>query len=136
MKSSFVLPLLKDGVRFEDCIILRPKIPPWHLDFSSPIAERLLFPGGDLFECLFLVRLYLERRVLMVCCNGAQEAAWASSMARDMGGGARVYLTKLGTPAKLSDLVWTLDEAPVHVVVSVGNQCEFHKNWLMSLDSL
>ena len=87
----------------------------------------------DVFEALMQIRVVLDHHDILVLCNGARRDAWPSSMARDMGGGRRVYVTAIGRRACFpTDLVATFDRAPSESVSTVPAQLDFHRRWLES----
>jgi hypothetical protein len=89
--------------------------------------------AGDLFDCLVKIRMDLEMDGAKILCNGARLDAYPSPMARDMGGGRKVYLMRMGEVAQHEDLVGTFDEAPVEKIGSVADQRSFYLSWLKSV---
>jgi hypothetical protein len=81
------------------------------------------------------LRLFLEKHNFQIVCEGAKLNAWASSMCRDMSGGRRVYLTKMGQRAKIQELTNTFCDAGVENLATVAQQSEYHKAWLGSIMS-
>jgi hypothetical protein len=84
----------------------------------------------DLFECLRTIRRALEPSDVRLCCNGARVDAWASGMARDMGGGEKAYILHMSRRAQLSDLVSIFDPAPVETVGTVDEQEAYAHRWM------
>ena len=54
--------------------------------------------GPDMFEALVRLRRQLEPDGLMVAVQGSRRDTYPSGMARDMGGGMRVYIMRPGQP--------------------------------------
>jgi hypothetical protein len=92
--------------------------------------RKLRAEASDLFDCLVKIRLDLELEGAKILCNGARLDAFPSPMARDMGGGRKVYLLRMGEPAQLENLVNTFDEAPIEKIASVAEQKKFYLDWL------
>jgi len=86
--------------------------------------------GPDMFETLVRLRRQLEADGLMVAVQGSRRDTYPSGMVRDMGGGMRVYVIRPGRPARLEDLVETLDDAPPGQMATVSEQRAFFEAWL------
>lgn len=82
-----------------------------------------------MFEALVRLRRQLEPDGLMVAVQGAQRDTYPSGMARDMGGGMKVYVMHLGRRAQREDLVETLDGAPADQLATVDEQRAFAEAW-------
>lgn len=95
-------------------------------DYTCPYTAT----APDMFEALVRLRRQLEPDGLMVAVQGSRRDTYPSGMARDMGGGMRIYLMHPGLRARLDDLVETLDEAPLDQVATVEEQRAFFKSWL------
>ena len=76
--------------------------------------------AGDLFDALVEVRRQLEPDGWLVAVQGARRDTYPSGMARDMGGGASVYVLRLGEPAR--ERVRTFDDAPPELLGTVEEQ--------------
>jgi hypothetical protein len=85
--------------------------------------------GPDMFETLVRLRRQLEPDGLMVAVQGSRRDTYPSGMARDMGGGMRVYVMRPGLPARPEDLVKTLDDAPPDQMATVDEQRAFVQTW-------
>jgi hypothetical protein len=83
----------------------------------------------DMFEALIRFRRQLEPDGLTVAVQGARRDTNPSGMARDMGGGMQVYVLRPGLPARLEDLVETLDDAPPGQIATVDEQRVFAEAW-------
>jgi hypothetical protein len=83
-----------------------------------------------MFEALVRLRRQLEPDGLMVMVQGARRYTYPSGMVRDMGGGMQVYVIRPGLPARLEDLVETLDDAPPDQVATVDEQRAIFEAWL------
>jgi hypothetical protein len=86
--------------------------------------------GSDMFKALVRLRRQLEPDGLTVAVQGARHDTYPSGMARDMGGGMKVYVIHPGLPASQEDLVKTLDDAPPDQMATVDEQRRFFEAWL------
>jgi hypothetical protein len=84
--------------------------------------------GRDLFDALQQLRLQLEPLGWIPLCNGARVDCYPSGMARDMGGGQKVYI--LGSEPGRPPLVETLEPAPREMVGTVADQDAHYERWL------
>lgn len=84
----------------------------------------------DMFEALVRLRRQLEPDGLTVAVQGARRDTYPSGMARDMGGGMRIYVLKTEGRARMDDLVETLDDAPPDQIGTVDEQRAFADAWL------
>jgi hypothetical protein len=84
----------------------------------------------DLFECLVRLRRQLEPDGWQVAVQGSRLDAYPSGMARDQGGGQRVYVMRHGRQAKIEDLVDTFADAEVDQLASIEDQKAFVTTWL------
>ena len=91
------------------------------------------FTAPDLFDALVAFRVYLEERGYLLLCNAARRDAYPSRMAREMGGGRKVYVLRMGRQARMSDLVDSLEEASLELVTTVAAQKAAYEAWLDSL---
>ncbi|HEY7023128.1 MAG TPA: hypothetical protein VH349_18565 [Ktedonobacterales bacterium] len=103
------------------------------LTVRSPMFGEGTFTAPDLFDALVAFRLYLEARGYLLLCNAARRDAYPSRMAREMGGGRKVYLLCMGCQARMSDLVDSLEEASLELVTTVAAQKAAYEAWLDSL---
>lgn len=85
--------------------------------------------GPDMFEALVRLRRQLEPEGLMIAVQGSRRDAYPSGMARDMGGGERIYVIRPGHNALLDDLVDTFADAPVDQLATVDEQRAFWEAW-------
>lgn len=83
-----------------------------------------------MFEALVRLRRQLEPDGLTVAVQGARRDTYPSGMARDMGGGMRIYVLKPEGRARMDDLVETLDDAPPDQIGTVDEQRAFADAWL------
>ena len=104
------------------------------LTIEAPDVDLALQADGpDLFAALQQLRRSLELLGWVPLCNGARVDCYPSGMARDMGGGASVYVlsAKPGLHRRLP-LVGTFDPAPKESVGTVEDQDEYFRRWLGS----
>ncbi|HEY6276869.1 MAG TPA: hypothetical protein VIX86_11115 [Streptosporangiaceae bacterium] len=87
--------------------------------------------GPDLFSALQQLRKTLEPLGWVPLCNGARVDCYPSGMARDMGGGASVYvLSAKPGPRRRLPLVGTFGPASKESVGTVVDQDIYFKKWL------
>lgn len=127
------LQIVDDSGRISTCSVSHPDTRPWKLEFENEELGRVAFAAPDLFGCLCDLRLWLASRGFRILCNGARIDTWASSMARQMGGARKVYVTKMGSPAMLTDLVPIFGEATADKLGTVEEQADYHRKWRESL---
>ena len=107
--------------------------PPWGLALSGLSLPVLEFSGSDLFEAQIALRLQLENIDARLLCAGARTDVFPSGMSRDMGGGRKAYITRIGAPSSRADLVDIFDFAEPKTIGSVEEQKAFHEKWAESL---
>jgi hypothetical protein len=112
----------------EDCSL---EIDGWELIFSGGGMRLQRFADRDLFEAFLSLRKTLEEKGIQLLCAGARPEAFPSGMSRDMGGGRKAYITKIGSPA--SALVDIFEDAEAGMVGTVSQQLSFHQQWVQSL---
>ena len=83
--------------------------------------------GDDAFEALDGIREQLEPSGWLIAVQGSRLDTYPSGMARDMGGGFTVYITRIGQPAK--DTVGTFEEADPSLLATVAEQREHWRRW-------
>jgi len=121
-----------DGT-IEDCSVEIAQDPQWKLIFSGVGLQRCEFSCGDLFDAFTLLRKALEEDRIQLLCAGARPEVFPSGMSRDMAGGRKAYVTKLGSPALRTDLVDIFDYSDAQCVGRVSDQQAFHQKWVTSL---
>ncbi|MDQ0378608.1 hypothetical protein [Amycolatopsis thermophila] len=90
--------------------------------------------GPDMFEALVRLRRQLEAEGLSIAVQGSRRDTYPSGMARDMGGGERVYVLRPGQAARGDDLVDTFAEASLDQLATVEEQRTFWEAWLKDTD--
>ncbi|MDG3007307.1 hypothetical protein [Paludisphaera mucosa] len=121
-----------NGVLF-NCSVSSSDSPPWSLEFENDVLGRIALAGPDLFECLCQLRHWLASKDFRILVNGARIDAWPSSMARQMGGARKLYVTRIGSRAVFEDLVPIFGETTADKLGTVKEQADYHKQWLESL---
>ena len=121
-----------DGV-IEECSVEIVQDPQWKLIFSGVGLQGREFVNGDIFDAFISLRTALETIGVQVLCAGARPNVFPSGMSRDMGGGRKAYITRLGSPALRADLVDIFDYSDAQSVGSVSDQQAFHEKWAASL---
>ncbi len=120
-----------------ECSIEFSTTPPWELRLLGETNGVVEYSckGEDLFDCLTELRLQnLEKRGSLILCNGARFDVYPSRMSRQMSGGRKAYIMRIGQPSRRTDLVDIFD--PVEdfsSVATVAEQKDFYKKWLNSL---
>lgn len=93
------------------------------------IGQKFDGAGPDMFEALVEIRRQLEPTGWRIAVQGARMDTYPSGMARDMGGGERVYVLRPRQQAKREDLVDTLEPADAHRLATVDEQAEYFDSW-------
>lgn len=133
MSEIIQLSLLQRDGEVSTCEILFPPAPPWFIRFGSPTLGTKIFEDDDLFECLRDIRRFLEEKGWSIVCNGARGDVYPSPMSRQMGGGRKSYVLRIGMQAHPSSLVDIFDPTTPDKISSVAEQDDFHKRWVESL---
>lgn len=97
------------------------------LEWSGPTLRA---SAPDVFEALVQIRLQLEPQGWFVAVQGSRLDAYPSGMARDMGGGERIYVMHPHRRARLEDLVDTMAPAEPASLATVAAQREYREKWL------
>lgn len=102
------------------------------LSIDSPELELALQADGpDLFAALQQLRKTLEQLGWFPLCNGARVDCYPSGMARDMGGGAGVYMLSARRHLRRRlPLIGTFEPAPKEAVGTVDAQDAYYDRWL------
>ncbi|WP_460107320.1 hypothetical protein [Pseudomonas sp. H1_F01] len=124
--------LFKDG-SLRKCFVKVAVSEPWVISFSQSDLGEIRYESDDLFKALLLLRSALEEQGHRLLCNGSRKNVVVSGMSRQMGGGRKAYLVRLGKPARRDDLVDIFDCIEPSFVDTVGQQIEFYNEWLRSL---
>lgn len=93
----------------------------------------MTFTDNDLFGALSKLRLQLEQNGYLLLCNAARKDAFPSRMAREMGGGRKIYLLTNGVQARREDLVDIFCAASLNQVCTVAEQLARYEEWMRSL---
>ncbi|MFD1146721.1 hypothetical protein [Saccharothrix hoggarensis] len=93
-------------------------------------GDRFTATAPDAFEALVRLRRQVEPHGWAVAVQGARRDAWPSGMARDMGGGLRVYVMRPGRAVTTEDdLVDTFADAPVDLLGTIAEQEAYRDAW-------
>lgn len=139
---SVEVPLIKvksDPSCQSKCVISYDRVvsyrgePPCVLTFQSSELGEHQFSGIDVFECLCNLRRFLEEKGWRILCNGARFDAYPSGMSRDMSGGHKLYIRKIGQHPQRSDLVKIFDKAEPEKIGTIEEQLSYYKQWLESI---
>lgn len=120
---------LSDG-RIEECSITFSTVPPWRIVVNGLGFSGEEFEASDLFETLVALRTALDRRGIKLLCAGARVDVYPSGMSRGMGGGRKAYVTTVGKPTAIADLVDIFYPALPEQVGSVLEQRAHHVQWM------
>lgn len=132
MIQQVTVKLLRSDGGIEDLVLRYPRwSDPWFIEILTDPVKK--YEGSDLFHCLQRLRADLEKEGTKILCNGARVDAHVSRMGRDMGGGRRVYITRLDRKAAPEDLVDTFGDAPADRVGTVAEQQRFFRQWIASV---
>ena len=99
------------------------------LQFNSREIEST---AHDYFSAMCAIRRVLEKEGGLLHCYGASRNVWASGMCRDMGAGMKAYKLRMGSHARISDLVCIFDTGPDISPATVDEQERFNQEWLAS----
>lgn len=128
-----VLVLQDAEGRQHACAIAYSRVPPYRLALTSEAAGDHSVEGPDQFENLATLRRTLEPKGLLILCNGARVDAWATAMSRQMGGGTKVYLLRMGEQAVRRALVNTFDPCDGALIGTVDEQKAYFLAWTRSI---
>lgn len=117
----------------EKCSLIVSQSVPWEIFFSGAGYEHEKFEGGDLFKAFLALRKRLEESGYKLLCNGARKDVLSSGMSRSMGGGRKAYVVKLGSQARMKDILDIFDYAEPDLIVSSHEQQQFNEQWFESL---
>lgn len=99
-------------------------------------AEHMLVgEGGDYFDALVALRKQLEAERTFIRVNGACRDVWPSGMSRSMGGGIKAYRMRLGSPARMADLVAIFECSAEAEPTTIAEQEKFRDQWFASLSA-
>lgn len=104
---------------------------PWCLKMRDGSLCESEFRDRDLFEALCRLREHFENKGEKVVCAGARFDVFPSGMSREMTGGRKAYVMKLGRQA--TEIVDIFDAANLLEISSVEDQREFRDQWIRSL---
>jgi hypothetical protein len=117
----------------EVCVLEYAAGSPVEMSVSCALFGTISVTADDLFEALILIRLEAEKHGYFILCNGARTDAYPSRMSRQMGGGGKLYVFKIGMPAQREDLVNIFEPAEFQHVGTVAAQRVAYDAWLRSL---
>jgi hypothetical protein len=102
------------------------------LSIEAPELELTLrVDGSDLFAAMQELRTTLEPLGWVPLCNGARVDCYPSGMAREMGGGASVYMLSAKRHLQRGPpLVGTFEPAAKEAVGTVADQEAYFEQWL------
>ncbi len=104
----------------------------WVLRLHLPGLDARVYENDDQFEALKDLRRDLAGEGLAVLCAGARRDVFPSAMSREMSGGRKAYVCRMGSRGSADDLVDIFDPAPSDLIGSVEEQAEFHAGWFRS----
>ena len=116
----------------EHCTVAIEMNPVRKLLFSGLAWTGKEFSRHDLFEALIALRNTLEEKGAVLLCAGARRDVFPSGMQRDMAGGGKAYVIRLGVHATVKNILDIFDPADAAQVTSVSDQRAFFEEWLKS----
>ena len=123
----------ENSVEFSECIISCENRQPCTIDFRHNELGCYSFEGKDLFDAFCALRAFLEKESWHLLCNGARIDAYPSPMGRNMSGGTKLYVQKIGKRAGREDLVYIFHRAEPELVGTVEEQLSYHEKWQESI---
>jgi hypothetical protein len=112
----------KEGKLFDAGIKYYRKGRDWRLEFTSPLAPKMYFIEGDVFECLTQLRLKLAKYGCKPLCAGARIDVYPSGMGRDMGDGLSAQVLSSDSV----EHVHIFDYTEPDLIVSVEEQLNYY----------
>lgn len=91
------------------------------------------FKGENFFDALLTLRKELEKRNMLILCNGAAENVYPLTMQLAMGDGRLAYKLYLGQQARMLDLVDIFEYDKSLDFVSVETQLKFFDKWIKNI---
>ncbi|CAM3289220.1 hypothetical protein [Stackebrandtia soli] len=123
---------LRRGIETRPATLLWWRGDPYRVELDDGTG-RCVGTGPDLFAALVELRRCLDADGWLPAVRGGRLDAYPSGMAREMGGGERVYINRMGRAAETADLVDTLEPEPdASTLASVADQLRYHEDWLAS----
>lgn len=104
----------------------------YSISIACPEAEYSAV-SVDAFDALEMIRLKLEAAGRMIAVQGSRREAYASGLQRDMHGGIRAYICKMGEQIAMDDLVDIFAAADRDQVATVAEQHEWYRRWRASI---
>ncbi len=96
--------------------------------------EGEIFEDWDYFTALTKLRYLLEKKGLLIGCNGALEYFYPSNMSLDMGLGKIGYMTVMGQPSTREAVASVFEQTDcIEGLSTVDEQIKFHKRWKKSI---
>lgn len=140
-EKTVSLPLVKIGRlnELDECVvsfdrtIAHPGQRLCEMTFQHHTIEAKTVNSVDIFGCLFNLREFLEEQGWNIVCYGSRIDSYAFGLARNMGGGARVYQLEMGIEPTRDNLTWILEKTDVRSVGTIREQLEYYKKWLNSV---
>lgn len=123
---------LSDG-SISRCIVEIARSEPWTIHFYHSAFGQAKFEAESLFGALTSLREMLEGRDIRLLCNGSRKDVVVSGMSRQMGGGRKGYVVRVGVTVRRQDVVDIFDYANPSDVATVREQREFYNEWVSSL---
>ena len=133
MSLSAEVKIASETGAIQPCHLTYSGAPTVTLTARSPAFAEVSFSASNLFDALTDFRLFLEGRGFLLLCNVARKDTYISRMAKEMGGGVKVYVLHPGQQATMNEMVDALGEAPPELVTTVAQQRAAYEQWLRSL---
>jgi hypothetical protein len=114
-------------VRYE--VNIRDSAPCCSIDVSASGSKTQCFGGSDLFEAMIAWRRILDAVGSKLLCAGARTDVFPSGMLRDMSGGRKAYILRMGAQGRSEDIVDIFSATEPELVGTVGEQREYALRW-------
>jgi hypothetical protein len=133
MSQQILLEMFNRSGDIVQCTLSFSSRPPWIIEFYSPTIGQHHSSGDDLFESLSNLRSKLEQLNWFIMCFGSRIDTYPSRMSRQMSGGKKLYLLKMGEPANEQNLVDTFEATSAEKIGTLAEQLAYYRQWLNSL---
>jgi len=125
--------IMRDNGDVSECVLSISQLPPWQVVFNGLKYKEKIFSGEDLFVAMIAMRLELEKDGYAVLCNGARKDIVPSRMSRQMSGGRKAYVIKMGHAACMDQMLDIFDYTDSKLITTVEQQKRYQADWFASL---
>jgi len=100
MNKEKIIGVLLSTKEIVNCTVRYADTSPWKMSLDCENIGVLQSKGEDLFEAFLDIRKQLRSDGVVLLCNGSRRNVFPSPMLRQSCGGKKVYLLRLGVPAR------------------------------------